>query len=138
MNELPEAVHRLDQQLAYEEYLAVLGRILLTHRISGYRDSDSFHWVLKTPAMVRVVDTAKSSVLHTNGFHVDPYWDVVLLKPHPELVGCTSLWMDGTSYHSGPTELPAYTVVEEPINWTTVALVLAAAVTALGIVILLL
>lgn len=84
---------------ALADYDHLLGRVVLTTKISGYVGSDSVSLNLSTPAKVQITATDQASLLHWNDDWCDPYWNVTLVEPHVELDGVRSLWMDGHSYH---------------------------------------
>jgi len=88
------------------DYEAVKWRILLVRELTGYVDDDSVDFTLHTPARVRVMDTSEEELLHRVDDWIDPYWNLDLLKLHPEIPGtATSLYMFGTSYNVATGEM---------------------------------
>lgn len=107
-----DAIKRRLESRALREYRDHLGQVLLTDAVYGYRDENYFDTPLSKPALVRVVPTEETDIVRWCDGHIDPYWDVELLVPHPELVGATSLCVDGTSHCIDGTS--------EPDSWVVV------------------
>lgn len=85
---------------ALAEHESMVGKILLASVVDGYEDDDNCRdFACDPPARVRVMRTARESVLHWNDDWLDPYWDVELVEPHPVLKGVRSMWVFGTSYN---------------------------------------
>jgi hypothetical protein len=91
-------------------------KILLARFVIGYKGDNSVEIYLDQPARVRVLETsnAESDIFHWNDDWCDPYWDIELLEPHPQLEGVRSLWVDGPSRNIDGTEYsvpkPGWTV----------------------------
>jgi hypothetical protein len=81
------------------DYKAVLGRQILVAELNGYVDDDLHDFSLASSALVKVVGTDKQDLFHqVDREWIDPYWNLELLEPHPDLKDARSLWMFGTSY----------------------------------------
>ncbi|WP_321935354.1 hypothetical protein [Paraburkholderia sp. J8-2] len=81
------------------DYQQMLGKIVLVRVVSGYRGTDSVDVRLNPPAKVRVARTEEPSLKHWNDDWCDPYWEVELVEPHPQLEGIRSIWISGNCYH---------------------------------------
>jgi hypothetical protein len=84
---------------AMVDYEDVLGKTVLVSAICGFVGNDSVDINLDPPAKVRVEKTRETSVKRWNDDWCDPYWEVVLAEPHPQLSGVRSLWISGTCYY---------------------------------------
>jgi hypothetical protein len=89
-----EFVHKL----VLRDFDEIKGRVLLVSHLTGYKGDDSIDIDLTTPAKVRVSATPESDLFHQIDDWVDPYWNLELVEPHPELADVRSLWMFGHSY----------------------------------------
>jgi hypothetical protein len=89
---------------ARSDFEAVRGKTLLVMVVGGFADSDhsdSVELYLATPAKCRVTGTAESNMIdHWNDEWLDPYWDLELIEPHPELVGYHGFWTFGKNSYS--------------------------------------
>src|SRR5262245_13193775 len=107
------------EKLALDDYEQVLGRVIWVSELSGYRNDDSLELYVKPPAKVKVVSTMKDSILHWNDGWLDPYWELELVEPHPQLEGIRSLYMFGDSYSlTGRMEPARYEPRVGPREWT--------------------
>jgi hypothetical protein len=80
------------------DFEAVRDRVIQVTELTAYVDEDSIDFHLSTPALVKVVQTPLSDLTHEVYPWMDPYWNLELVEPHPELKDARSLWMFGTSY----------------------------------------
>lgn len=85
-------------KLVLRDFKEIEGREILVSHLTGYKGDDSIDFDLATPARVRVTATPESDLFHQIDDWVDPYWNLVLVEPHPELADVRSLWMFGHSY----------------------------------------
>jgi hypothetical protein len=83
------------------DYVEVKNRVLSVYCLQGYSGCHSVDFMLETPAVVRVIQTAPDSLLRWQDDWCDPYWDLDLVCPHPELKTARSFWMSGHSYELG-------------------------------------
>jgi hypothetical protein len=91
-----------------DDFKAIQGRAILVSELTGYIGDDYVDFFLSTPATVRVDATAEDELFHqVDRDWIDPYWNLELLEPHPELEGARSLWMFGTSYNLDGVEVQA-------------------------------
>src|SRR3972149_2024944 len=81
------------------DYGRIKGRPILVSELTGYRDDHSIDFGLEPPALVMVAHTSDGDLSHQVDQWLDPYWNLTLLEPHPQLKGVESLWMFGTSYN---------------------------------------
>jgi hypothetical protein len=95
---------------AIREFESVKGRIILVPMLCGYIGNDSVEIHCAPPAEVRVLPTHRSAILHWNDEHLDPYWDVQLVKPLRALADLRSIWFDATTYFRGKAEMKRYLV----------------------------
>jgi len=85
------------------DYEAVAGKIVLAHSLSGYNESDvSGEYSLNPPAIVRIVPVKNpekdTCILRwMDDEHCDPFYDIQLMEPHPDLTGKGSFWGYGIS-----------------------------------------
>lgn len=81
------------------DYQAVLGRVILVRELTGYKDDSSHDFRLDPSVKARVVQTREDDLFHcVDREWIDPYWNLELAEPDPQLEGYSSLWMYGTSY----------------------------------------
>lgn len=81
------------------DYQHMLGKTVLVRVVSGYRGNNSVDIRLSPPAKVRIATTEEASLKHWNDDWCDPYWEVEVVEPHPQLVGIRSTWISGSCYH---------------------------------------
>lgn len=81
------------------DYQRMLGKTVMVRSISGYRGNDSVDIRLSPPATVKIAHTEPASLKHWNDDRCDPYWEVVLVEPHPQLEDIRSTWISGNCYH---------------------------------------
>lgn len=105
-----EFVHKL----VLRDFNEIKGCILLVHQLTGYQDDHSIDFDLRTPAKVRVTATPQSDLFHQIDDWVDPYWNLELVEPHPELEGIRSLWMFGHSYSVKGIDPARFTELPSP------------------------
>lgn len=86
------------EKWAIEDYEKILGATIFVSGVTGYVDDNTVDFDLAKPAKMKVVETSRDSILHWNSEWLDPYWELELVEPHPELQGIRSLWMFGDSY----------------------------------------
>jgi hypothetical protein len=91
-----EAVRR-----AHADFESARGQIIPVLWVMGYDDHDNS--VERgadpgNPFKVRADATNQSSIEHFNDEYLDPYWDITIIEPRPELDGIRSCWMWGKSY----------------------------------------
>lgn len=90
------------------DFKAIKGRTILVSELTGYVGDDYVDFLLRTPATMRVDSTPEGDLLHqVDRDWIDPYWNLELLVPHPELEGASGLWMYGTSYDLDSGEVQA-------------------------------
>ena len=109
-----EAMKKIEERV-WTEYTAALNKIVLVRALNGFKGNDSGDYVLEPPARVRVGKTAESAVKRWDlgGENwCDPYWEVTLVEPHPQLVGVRSMWIHATSYLLGSDRTEQSDVVE--------------------------
>lgn len=102
---------------AMAEFRAAVGTVRETRCLMGMNGMDSVEvyadgrviggmgtvrppWPNMPPFKVRVVETPDSEIRHWNDNHLDPYWNVVLVDPHPAIpagINLETLWIDGPS-----------------------------------------
>lgn len=118
VQQLRDITHvNLVEARALFDYNQVLGKTVLVSAISGFVGNDSVDINLDPPAKVRVEKTNEASVKRWNDDWCDPYWEVTLAEPHPQLGDVRSLWISGTCYHVDGRKSEASdvsSVVEEP------------------------
>jgi hypothetical protein len=103
-----------DQLVAWARHdlEAVRGRVFLARDVDGFVGDDSVHFELEPPAKVRVIG---GQITHWVDDWIDPYWDIELVVPHPQLVGVRSLWCAGICYRlNGERERSDLVGVERP------------------------
>src|SRR5271166_1465787 len=85
---------------ARQDYAAHLGKLLRVEVIFGYRADDNSHEIhLRTPALVRVTETPDSDVARICDDCVDPYWNVEVVEPGPDVPSdLRSAWLCPWSY----------------------------------------
>ncbi len=98
------------------DYQHMLGRTVLVRVVSGYRGSDSVDIRLNPPAKVRIAKTEEASLKHWNDDWCDPYWEVEVVEPHPQLVGIRSTWISGSCYHLNGQQANASDVISVVSN----------------------
>lgn len=80
---------------------AAVGKVFAAKSLRGYLNDDSHELVAPEgrPFKVRVRRTEDSDLIRwLDDDHCDPYWDVALVEPHPDVPeGMSSLWVDGLS-----------------------------------------
>lgn len=104
---------------AFGDYEEVLGKTIFVTFVTGYVGNDTVDFSLKKPAKVKVVKTSRESILHWNGEWLDPYWELELVEPHPELKEGRSFWMFGDSYSlDGKYEPTAFEPHIGPRAWS--------------------
>lgn len=86
------------EKWAIEDYEKILGATIFVSGVTGYVDDNTVDFDLAKPAKMKVVETSRDSIIHWNSEWLDPYWELELVEPHPELQGIRSLWMFGDSY----------------------------------------
>lgn len=109
-----EAKRKIEEQ-AWADYTAAQGKIVLVRAVNGYVGMNSAEFFLDPPARVRVGTTRESDVKRWNRcgeMWCDPYWEVTLAEPHPQLAGVSSMWIHATSYLLGSDRTEASDVVE--------------------------
>jgi hypothetical protein len=90
---------------ALQDFQRVVGKMFWAYDLHGYSGEDSIDVDLKgEPVLVRIDDTDVDSILHWNGEWLDPYWDVEVLTPVPEVPGLRSCWIHGHSYNTKTPE----------------------------------
>jgi len=100
---------------AISAFYATKGRVFRADFITGYNDNDdSVDIYPDPPALVRVIETARDSILRWQDDWLDPYWDVELVEPHPQLEGIRSLCVDGPSYNVKDGRVTPTRLVEVP------------------------
>ena len=86
---------------AEQDHREHVGKILEVKHVQGYVNDDSVEANCNPPAKVRVLPcTHPEDLKHQVDEWLDPYWDVELVEPHPELEGVRSLWIYGISYNT--------------------------------------
>ena len=97
---IPKAERERLELLALQQYMDAVDTVIEAECVIGYRDHDSVEVYCWPPAKVRVVATTdiEHDIYHWNDNYLDPYWDVELVEPHPQLEGLRSLWIDGPSH----------------------------------------
>ncbi|PRD96816.1 hypothetical protein C6P88_02590 [Burkholderia contaminans] len=98
------------------DYQHMLGKTVLVRVVSGYRGSDSVDIRLHPPAKVRIATTEEASLKHWNDDWCDPYWEVEVVEPHPQLVGIRSTWISGSCYHLNGQQTNASDVISVVSN----------------------
>jgi hypothetical protein len=92
-------------QFQYNEYL---GQVVLVNCIGGYGPDDDSHEIfLSPPAKVLIEKTNPVALFRWQDDWLDPYYDVTLAEPHPQLEGMRSFWICGTSINGN-------TLAEQP------------------------
>jgi hypothetical protein len=86
------------EKRALKDYRDIRGMPIWVSEIYGFVESNGVGLELDQPALVKVTETDQEGLIHWVYGWLDPYWNVELLRPHPELEGVRSLWMYGTSY----------------------------------------
>ena len=81
------------------DYQHMLDKTVLVRVVSGYRGNDSVDIRLNPPAKVRITRTEEASLKHWDDDWCDPYWEVEVVEPHPQLEGIRSTWISGNCYH---------------------------------------
>jgi hypothetical protein len=90
------------EQSAMVDYLQVAGKVVLASEVECYDASGSSVTVhCDPPAVVRIFqyDTAqifRDALRWSDERHLDPYYDIGLLEPHPAFEGVRPSWMYGT------------------------------------------
>lgn len=104
------------EERAWNEYLSMLGKVVLVKAISGYVGLDSCDVLLDQPAKVRIGKSRESDVKRWNDCGAeswcDPLWEVSLVDTHPQLSEMRSLWIHGTCYLCDSDRTEASDVVE--------------------------
>ena len=109
------------EKWAFEDYAEVLGKPILVSELTGYVGDNNVDFNLDPPAKVRVVSTSADSIRHWNDDWLDPYWELELLEPHPQLArfSARSLYMFGDSYSLDGKYQPArYEPRKGPREWS--------------------
>lgn len=109
-----EAMKAIEERV-WADYTEALGKVVLVRALSGFKGNDSDDYVLEPPARVRVGKTAESAVKRWDlgGENwCDPFWEVTLVEPHPQLAGVRSMWIHATSYLLGSDRSEPSDVVE--------------------------
>ena len=87
-----------------DEFAQVMGRVILVKDLEGYvGDAESQSLTLTTPVAVRVTGPSKpqDGLYHYVDEWLDPYWDIKVLEPHPEIPeGFRSSYMYGHSINT--------------------------------------
>ena len=91
--------HAVIEARVMADYRAHVGREVLVRTVSGYVGMDSVEVHLDPPARMRIDSTPETAVKRWCDDWCDPYWDVTLVEPHPQLVDVRSMWMHGPSHH---------------------------------------
>lgn len=84
--------------LAVKDYWEALYEYRHVAVVLGYRGDDSVEIQCDPPAHVEVCITPTDDIKRICDNHVDPYWNVRLLEPHPALDGVRGLEIYGPSY----------------------------------------
>jgi len=92
------------------------GKFIQLPEVFGYIEEDLRHFHLEPPATFRVLKSDDQALVHWNDKWCDPYWDLELVSPHPELTGVRSFFCHGHSYQlgSGRAERTCLTIQSEP------------------------
>jgi hypothetical protein len=85
-------------EIANQEFKAHLGKLLKVEYLCGYSDNDSAD--VACEAIVRVVPTPETDILHWNDEWLDPYWDVELIEGDERARSLRSIWIDGPSHNA--------------------------------------
>lgn len=108
------------EQIAWREYRAVEGKVVLVTWLTGYDEhgcSRDVHF--EHPIRVRVDCNANRDDIcrWMDNDHLDPIWDVELVnRDEPVLAGMRSFWLYATSYNlSGEVEKSDVVSVETPM-----------------------
>lgn len=90
------------EQSAMVDYLQVAGKVVLASEIECYDATGSSVTALcDPPAVVRVFSYDSSQIFRdalrwSDERHLDPYYDISILEPHPAFEGLRPSWMYGT------------------------------------------
>ena len=108
------------EQIAWREYRAVEGKVVLVKCLSGYDENGySCDVFFGNPVRVRVDRHANNDDIcrWMDGDHLDPIWDVEIVDPgDPALAGMRSCWVHATSRSiSGRIEEGDAVAVESPM-----------------------
>ena len=89
------------EEQARKDHAEHVGKVLTVKNIQGYIGDESGDFCCNPPAKVRVLPCAHPEDLeHWVDEWLDPYWDVELVEPHPQLEGARSFWIYGISYNA--------------------------------------
>lgn len=94
------------EKLALREHADAIGTVIETTELMGCIGSTTgvdFIATADTPFKVRVLPTSWEDVCHWVDEWLDPYWDVILEEPHPNVPAeaqSRSLWIFGPSHKS--------------------------------------
>lgn len=108
------------EQIAWREYRAVEGKVVLVTWLTGYDENDNSRDVhFGRPLRVRVDRNANSDDIcrWMDNDHLDPVWDLELVdQDEPILAGMRSFWLYATSRSlSGKVEKSDVVAVETPM-----------------------
>lgn len=108
------------ERRAMVDYLQVAGKVVLASEIECY-DHQGFSVTVDCdpPAVVRIAPYRTSQIFDdvirwADKTHIDPYYDVEVLEPHPALAGLRPSWMHGPSLGTdGTKEEPCFTLGDD-------------------------
>lgn len=108
------------ERQAMVDYLQFAGKVVLATTIECYDDRDnSVTAVCDPPAVVRITPYSSQEIFEdvirwTDGKHLDPYYNVEVLEPHPAFAGLRPSWTHGPSRATdGTIEPPSFSLGDD-------------------------
>ncbi|MDE4914155.1 hypothetical protein PQI07_26150 [Methylobacterium sp. 092160098-2] len=108
------------ERQAMVDYLQVAGKVVLASTIECYDEGDnSVTAVCDPPAVVRISPYGSRQIFEdvlrwTDGMHLDPYYDIEVLEPHPALAGLRPSWTFGPGRgRDGTVDAPSFALGDD-------------------------
>jgi hypothetical protein len=103
------------ERAAIEEYESYLGKKVNVKTIQGYRDDHNSHYYGCDNVIVRVMLTPLTSILRwTDEDHLDPVWNVEIIKRGSLPEDLRSCWIDGSTQRPFLSSEPG-DIMEDPV-----------------------